>query len=108
MILKVRLDKMSKIVNKISYAMSLREPQIEALSILDKIVEPLNFKSIDKSDIERLKTKNEVIAHASLNCEHPRILSVTEEFSFPSFAFEMATGIGKTRLMGASIYYLYK
>lgn len=99
---------MSKIVKKISYAMSLREPQIEALSILDKIVEPLNFKSIDKSDIERLKTKSEVIAHASLNCEYPRKLSVTEEFSFPSFAFEMATGIGKTRLMGASIYYLYK
>ena len=29
-------------------------------------------------------------------------------FKFPSFCFDMATGIGKTRLMGAAIYYLYK
>src|SRR5699024_2336922 len=29
-------------------------------------------------------------------------------FDFPSFCYAMATGIGKTRLMGASIYYLYK
>ena len=30
------------------------------------------------------------------------------EFDFPSFCYAMATGIGKTRLMGACIYYLYK
>ena len=29
-------------------------------------------------------------------------------FTFPSFCYAMATGIGKTRLMGASIYYLCK
>ena len=29
-------------------------------------------------------------------------------FDFPSYCFALATGVGKTRLMGAMIYYLYK
>ena len=33
---------------------------------------------------------------------------ICSKFDFPSFSYAMATGIGKTRLMGASIYYLYK
>ncbi len=33
---------------------------------------------------------------------------VRTKFDFPSFCYAMATGIGKTRLMGACIYYLYK
>lgn len=99
---------MNTIVKKISYAMSLREPQSEALSILDKISSSVDFKTISKTYAERENAKNKAIESASLNCERPRDVKVTEEFSFPSFCFEIATGIGKTRLMGASIYYLYK
>lgn len=45
---------------------------------------------------------------ASENCQAPHTISVDKEFDFPSFCFDMTTGIGKSRLMGACIYYLYK
>lgn len=88
---------MSEIVNKIKYAMSLRTPQEEALSYLDAISSYCDYKKDSKDVIE---------AAASEYCEKQR--KVKAGFEFPSFCYAMATGIGKTRLMGASIYYLYK
>lgn len=88
---------MAEIVNKIKYAMSLRTPQEEALSYLDAISSHCDYKKDNKETVE---------AAASEYCENPR--KVTSKFDFPSFCYNMATGIGKTRLMGASIYYLYK
>lgn len=88
---------MAEIVNKIKYAMSLRTPQEEALSYLDAISSHCDYKKDNKETVE---------AAASEYCEKPR--KVTSKFDFPSFCYNMATGIGKTRLMGASIYYLYK
>ena len=88
---------MSEIVNKIKYAMSLRTPQEEALSYLDAISSHCDYKKDSKDVIE---------AAASEYCEKQR--KVKAGFEFPSFCYAMATGIGKTRLMGASIYYLYK
>lgn len=88
---------MSEIVNKIKYAMSLRTPQEEALSYLDAISSQCDYKKDSKDVIE---------AAASEYCEKQR--KVKAGFEFPSFCFAMATGIGKTRLMGACIYHLYK
>lgn len=88
---------MSDIVKRISYAMSLRAPQEEALSYLDAISSRCDYKNDDKTAVE---------AVAYENCENQR--TVNSKFEFPSFCYAMATGIGKTRLMGASIYYLYK
>lgn len=88
---------MSEIVNKIKYAMSLRTPQEEALSYLDAISSHCDYKKDSKDVIE---------AVASEYCEKQR--KVKAGFDFPSFCFAMATGIGKTRLMGACIYHLYK
>ena len=90
---------MSEVVNKIGYAMSLRTPQKEALSYLDAISSHCDYKEGSKSEIE---------AVASEYCEKQRKIQVDEKFDFPSFCYYMATGIGKTRLMGACIYYLYK
>lgn len=87
------------IVNDINYAMSLREPQAEALSYLDKISSACDYKVNTKQAIEQVATEN---------CEDHKTIKVANEFEFPSFCFCMTTGIGKTRLMGASIYYLYK
>lgn len=50
--------------------------------------------------------KEKIEEVASENCENQR--KICSKFDFPSFSYAMATGIGKTRLMGASIYYLYK
>ena len=88
---------MSGIVSKIKYAMSLRTPQEEALSYLDAITSHSDYKKDSKETIE---------AAASEYCEEHR--KVNSSFDFPSFCYAMATGIGKTRLMGACIYYLYK
>lgn len=88
---------MSGTVSKIKYAMSLRTPQEEALSYLDAISTHCDYKRDDKETIE---------AAASEYSENNR--KVRTKFDFPSFCYNMATGIGKTRLMGACIYYLYK
>ncbi|MFQ7070442.1 MAG: DEAD/DEAH box helicase [Ruminococcus bicirculans (ex Wegman et al. 2014)] len=77
--------------------MSLRAPQEEALSYLDAISTKCEYKNGNKEKIEEV---------ASENCENQR--KICSKFDFPSFSYAMATGIGKTRLMGASIYYLYK
>lgn len=87
------------IVDKINWAMSLREPQFEALKYFDTICSHLEYKSSQKAEAEEI---------ASIYCENPHTIKVAKEFNFPSYCFSMATGIGKTRLMGATIYYLYK
>lgn len=77
--------------------MSLRTPQEEALSYLDAISSHCDYHKDSKDVVE---------AAASEYCEKKR--KIKAGFEFPSFCYAMATGIGKTRLMGASIYYLYK
>ncbi len=88
---------MDNTVNRIKYAMSLRDPQGEALACLDSISQRCDYINDSKETVEKV---------ASECCE--RKIKVTEKFDFPSFCYAMATGIGKTRLMGACIYYLYK
>ena len=90
---------MGNIVNQIGYAMSLREPQKEALQYLDAISSNCDYKRNTLAEIE---------AVATANCEDKHTIKVDDNFKFPSFCFDMTTGIGKTRLMGAAIYYLYK
>lgn len=84
-------------VKKISLAMSLRTPQEDALNYLDKISTSVDYKEDDIDYIAKQATEN---------CENGNKISF--DFKFPSFCFDMTTGIGKTRLMGAAIYYLYK
>lgn len=90
---------MENIVNQIGYAMSLRTPQKEALQYLDVISSNCDYQR---------NTLAEVEAVATANCEDKHTIKIDDDFKFPSFCFDMATGIGKTRLMGAAIYYLYK
>lgn len=86
-------------VDKIKWAMSLRDPQYEALKCFDNISSKIEYRTASKSEAEKA---------ASENCQDPHKIVVDKEFDFPSFCFDMTTGIGKTRLMGACIYYLYK
>ena len=85
---------MSNIARKIAYAMSLRTPQQEALSYLAAISESCNYCKQEKAAIEAI---------ASEYCENKNQIKVADEFDFPSFCYHMATGTGKTRLMGACI-----
>ncbi|WP_301043502.1 DEAD/DEAH box helicase, partial [Parabacteroides goldsteinii] len=90
---------MANITKSIKYAMSLRTPQEEALSYLDAISQHCDYKKDSKADVEKI---------ASEYCEKQNKIKVSDKFDFPSFCYAMATGIGKTRLIGACIYYLYK
>lgn len=82
-------------VNAISNRLSLRPPQRSALEILDRLCEVLPLdKATDVTNARKI-----------IESEFP---SVTEfDRDFPSLCFALATGVGKTRLMGAFISYLY-
>ncbi len=86
-------------VQSIANRLSLRPPQRESLEILHDIVEVLHPRK--GQDVEQ--------ALASFKAAFPRLVEHGfEEFerNFPSFCFGLATGVGKTRLMGAFISYL--
>ncbi|MCL5802013.1 MAG: DEAD/DEAH box helicase family protein [Gammaproteobacteria bacterium] len=86
---------MNRHVNAIAGRLSLRPPQHRSLEILDRITEIAPPR------------KNADIA-AVLETIRSEFPSVTDfEREFPSLCFALATGVGKTRLMGAFISYLH-
>lgn len=85
---------MNREVNTISARLSLRSPQRQSLEILADVLEQVNLSETETAQaLEIIQTA------------YP---SVTDfERDFPSLCFALATGVGKTRLMGAFISYLY-
>lgn len=85
----------SRHVASISARLSLRTPQKRSLEILDRLMELAQpHKGGDpKAMLDAIRS------------EFPHI----EDFerAFPSLCFSLATGVGKTRLMGAFIAYLH-
>lgn len=79
----------------INNALSLRTPQKESLIVFEKICDILSLKKEVNLEEELEKIK--------------KISSTLTDFErdFPSICFALATGIGKTRLMGAFIAYLH-
>jgi len=82
-------------VNAISNRLSLRPPQRDSLEILARMCEIISLE----------KSGDTAQALETIKSEFPSI----EDFErdFPSLCFAIATGVGKTRLMGAFISYLY-
>lgn len=79
----------------ISGVMSLRNPQEKSLKILENIMNDTNL--MNNENIEEI-----------LNIIHSKYPICTDfERKFISLTFALATGVGKTRLMGAFITYLY-
>ena len=86
---------MSRHVNAISNRLSLRQPQRESLERLHRVCElipPGRSPSLDAA-LDLIKR------------EYPTVTDF--ERDFPSLCFALATGVGKTRLMGAFITYLH-
>lgn len=93
---------MSEIIDAIRQRMSLREPLAEALGIVARLTDRLDLKKPeDESEYAGYLVRQ--LALAKEVCPDCRSF----ERNFPSFAFSIATGIGKTRLTGACIAYLY-
>lgn len=82
-------------VNYINGCMSLRPPQKRSLKILDDVLDELDLTKAQ--DLER-----------AIEIVHDLFPTCTNfERDFMSLTFALATGVGKTRLMGAFITYLY-
>jgi type III restriction enzyme len=88
-------------VNMVSNRLSLRDPQRVSLDILAQLCDILPLQKTDSPD--------ELAASlAAVKAQFPQNTSFTDfEREFPSLCFAIATGVGKTRLMGAFISYLY-
>ena len=86
---------MNRHVNSIAGRLSLRAPQRQSLEILDRITEIVPPRKDADPDA----------ALATIRSEFPGVTDFEREF--PSLCFALATGVGKTRLMGAFIGYLH-
>lgn len=93
---------MNQTVNNIKQRLSLRDPLAEALEVVAKLTDKLALKkpAAEEEYEAYLKEQLKVAQEVCPFCKN-------FERDFPSFAFSIATGIGKTRLMGACIAYLY-
>jgi type III restriction enzyme len=86
---------MNRHVNAIAGRLSLRPPQRTSLEILDRVTEMVPpRKGLDLDS-----------ALAKIQSAYPSVTDFEREF--PSLCFALATGVGKTRLMGAFISYLH-
>lgn len=77
----------------ISQRLSLRAPQEESLRILTEIMSWKDACADDAGLLQRIQQK------------YPAVTSFDRDF--PSLCFALATGVGKTRLMGAFIAWLH-
>jgi type III restriction enzyme len=86
---------MNRHVNAIAGRLSLRPPQRRSLEILDRVTEiaPPGKGADAEASLEAIRS------------EFPSVADFEREF--PSLCFALATGVGKTRLMGAFISYLH-
>ena len=90
----MKINKSDYTIETIDNLMSLRRPQSESLKIL--------------GDIAKIRFKEGTTIDEIQNKVHELYPTFKEyERAFPNFAFSLATGVGKTLLMGAFITYLY-
>lgn len=88
----------ARVLNAVTGRLSLRPPQAESLEKLAHAIQAVpGLLSHDDRDV--------AAALATLKAEFPTLEDFEREF--PSLCFALATGVGKTRLMGAFIAYLH-
>lgn len=86
---------MNKNANQIKQRLSLRQPLQESLDIVAQLCNVLPLtKDVNLEESLMLVQR-----------DFPNVKDFQREF--PSISFSIATGVGKTRLMGACITYLY-
>lgn len=85
----------ARILRQITQRLSLRPPQERSLEILADVVSSIDLsKEVDLTQ-----------ALADIKAHYPSVLDF--ERDFPSLCFALATGVGKTRLMGAFAAFLF-
>jgi len=93
---------MNSDVNAIANRLSLRAPQRDSLDILARVAESLALDRVVSGSLQ-------LDIDTALKTIQSEFKNVTDfERHFPSLCFALATGVGKTRLMGAFITYLFR
>ena len=94
----------------ITNGMSLRTPQEKSLVLFAEYLE----SDAGKKVLARMKKENRggVVDIEQTTKEYTQSLTDLKQFqaferTFPAYTFALATGVGKTRLMGAFVAYLY-
>jgi len=87
-----------RILNAIKGRLSLRAPQADSLEKLARALDAAPAMAEHTRDVEAVLN--------TLKAEFPTLTDFEREF--PSLCFALATGVGKTRLMGAFISYLHQ
>ncbi|HHT9146110.1 MAG TPA: DEAD/DEAH box helicase [Candidatus Wunengus sp. YC61] len=108
---------MNRIAQSIKNRLSLRPPQADSLNILAELTDKLTLKKHTPNPLSRGEYKSPLSGGDSgvgsfLQQELEKVKTsfptcVDFERNFPSICFSLATGVGKTRLMGAFVVYLY-
>lgn len=88
---------MNRVFHHVSGRLSLRPPQAESLAKLVRALAAAPDLLGHEQDVS--------VILSTLKAEFPTLVDFEREF--PSLCFALATGVGKTRLMGAFIAYLH-
>ncbi|HND84933.1 MAG TPA: DEAD/DEAH box helicase family protein, partial [Pseudobdellovibrionaceae bacterium] len=89
--------------NYIKNRLSLRPPQAESLNILAELADTFTMRKGPSDEAERQAWLVQELE--KVHSKYPTCKDF--ERSFPSLCFALATGVGKTRLMGAFVTYLH-
>ncbi len=87
----------ARVQNHVAGRLSLRPPQAESLAKLKQALDAAPEMLTQERDVPAVL--------AALKAQFPKLEDFEREF--PSLCFALATGVGKTRLMGAFIAYLH-
>lgn len=87
----------ARVLNHITGRLSLRPPQAESLARLKQALDAAPEMLAHDQDVSAIL--------ATLKAQFPTLDDFEREF--PSLCFALATGVGKTRLMGAFVAYLH-
>src|SRR3989338_4218733 len=110
--LRMKSDMMEKVqvLQYLTNAMSLRAPQQKSLVLFADYLESEAGKKV----LGRVKRKNRgnLSGVETATKDYTRTIPETRQFqaferTFPAYTFALATGVGKTRLMGAFTAYLH-
>lgn len=94
----------------INAAMSLRAPQLKSLELFGEYLKSnAGQKLLSRMKKEKRTDAGEVLLESKKYFSQISEARGFEEFErkFPAYTFALATGVGKTRLMGAFVAYLY-